>query len=91
MTTETSMDLSIEVSPATHRILRNALETGRTTFGDLPALEREDLASQARIGEIKAELEAIAALPYRTDLGDRYLELIETWLQIDRKRTPIPS
>jgi hypothetical protein len=81
--TETSIDLSIDISSKTHRILQNALATGRTSFADLPELEQEDLVIQGHLFEIREELESIAGLPYRTELGERYMELTKTWIEID--------
>jgi hypothetical protein len=83
MYTPVELDIEIEIEPATHRKLLNALTTSRTSFADLDILEQEDRAGQIRIAEIRQELEGLSGQPYLTELGNRYMSLTEEWLQMD--------
>jgi hypothetical protein len=76
-------ELGIDVSPQAVRITHNALTTGRTSFADLDILRSEDIATQERLWAVRNELEALAALPYTTDLGERFMALVEEWLNTD--------
>ena len=84
MTSITEENVSaIPIEAKTYRVLNNALQTGRTSFGDLDTLLQEDAAIQDRLWTIRNELESIATAPYSTELGERFMGLTQEWLNID--------